>query len=340
MSAVASGFRQLLNILQPGQSFPHLRFVRITSEPASAADIAAAASFFPNLLILHTFSLSEAGFVANYYVDPQAPPQDGPMPVGYCVDDKEIWLADETGSRVLDGEAGEIVLCGENLADGYWNLPELTNEKFQDDPRGGRRIYYTGDLGRFQPDGALVHLGRKDLQVKIRGYRVEIGETELALGQLPSVKEVAVRDWTDEAGEKYLAAYIVPAAPDITVSSLRQALSGHLPDYMTPRRFVLLEKLPKLYNGKLDRQALPEPESVRPHLATDYVAPNTMLERRLADIWERTLHIPQVGVDDRFTDLGGDSLGAARLLVALNELTGRELPFLAARRSQHRARAG
>ena len=334
ISAVASGFRQLLGILQPGQSFPHVRSIRITSEPTLGADIAAAGLFFPNSIMLHTFSLSEGGWVANYYVDPHAQPEDSALPVGYIVDDKEVWLVDEagtklpSGNRASPGDTGEIVLCGADLADGYWNQPELTQQKFQDDPRGsGRRIYATGDLGRFLPDGSLLHLGRMDLQVKIRGYRVEIGETETALRALPSVKDIAVRAWEDAYGEHYLAAYVVPAVPEVTASSLRSALSGQLPDYMAPKTYVMLEKLPQLYNGKVDRRALPQPERVRPNLTTPYAPPATPLETRLADIWAEVLDLDLVGVADRFTDLGGHSLAAVRLLAALDELTGRELPF-------------
>lgn len=328
LSAVASGFRRLLEILGPAHSFPHVRMVRITSEPASAAEIAAAAPFFPNSIFMNTFSLSEGGRVANYYVDPWDVPAQEPLPIGTIVQEIDVWLEDEDGSRTPDGETGEIMIAGPDLASGYWNLPELTAEKFRPHRnKPGWRIYATGDLGRFQPDGSLVHLGRMDNQVKVHGHRVELGEIEATMRTLPSVKDVAVQPWTNVHGETYLAAYVLPAAPEITASTLHRAMAGRMPEYMTPTSYTLLQKLPQLYNGKVDRKALPPPERVRPPLAQPFVEPTTPLETRLAQVWAEVLDLDRVGVEDRFTDLGGDSLAAVRLLAALEELFDRTLPF-------------
>jgi acyl carrier protein len=185
----------------------------------------------------------------------------------------------------------------------------LTAQRFMADPYGdsGARMYRTGDLARWTEDGQLEFLGRVDEQIKLRGFRVEPGEIEALMRQHPDVGEAVVVAREDEPGAKRLVAYVVPvdgSAPAET--ELRALLTSTLPAYMIPSAFVVLETLPLSPNGKLDRQALPQP--VAPHARTDYVPPGTDTERTLTEIWADVLDLDQIGIHDNFFELGGDSI--------------------------------
>ena len=212
---------------------------------------------------------------------------------------------------VPDGEVGELFIGGAGVACGYLKRPSLTAEKFVPDPFSdapGARLYRTGDLARRRPDGNLEFLGRLDHQVKIHGYRIELGEIEAVLGQHGNVRETAVLVH-ETSGSKQLIAYFTPAQqPAPTAVSLQQFLAQQLPDYMIPARFVPLPAMPLTINGKIDRKALPAPESVRPNLPQPYTPPRTAVETTLAQIWAEVLGIAPVGVHDNFFGLGGDSI--------------------------------
>jgi acyl carrier protein len=216
------------------------------------------------------------------------------------------------------------------VARGYLNRPELTAEKFIPDPfsgRAGARLYKTGDLARFLPDGSLEFLGRTDHQVKVRGFRIELAEIETVLGEHPLVREVAVIAREDAPGDKRIVAYIVPRTghgPDI--SDLRNHLKRRLPDYMLPSVFVVLEFMPLSETGKIDRESLPAPEQSRPTLEQSYAAPTTALEKVLAGIFGEVLKIERVGVRDNFFELGGHSLLAARVVSQIRQIFAIELP--------------
>jgi acyl carrier protein len=180
---------------------------------------------------------------------------------------------------------------------------------------GDERLYFTGDLGLMHPDGCLIHLGRKDFQVKVRGHRIELAEIETALLALDTVKEAFVLAADERPEEPRLVAYCVPSRqPAPTVSSLRRALAATLPDYMIPAAFVIIETMPLTATGKVDRQALPAPDRLRPILDTPYVSPRTPIEETLADLWANTLMLDQVGIHDNFLDLGGHSLLATQII--------------------------
>jgi acyl carrier protein len=213
------------------------------------------------------------------------------------------------------------------LAVGYWRQPELTEAAFVSDPDGGEeRLYFTGDLGVMRPDGCLIHLGRKDFQVKIRGHRVEVGEIEAVLSKLDPVKAAIVHPQPDRNGEQRLVAYIV-AAPgkSASIDELRRRLALTLPDFMMPSNFVILEDLPLLPNGKVNRRALPAPGAERPELPELYAAPRNPTEATLAAIWSEVLELKTIGIHDRFLDLGGDSLRGSRILRRTIESLGIEL---------------
>ena len=210
---------------------------------------------------------------------------------------------------------------------GYWNKPGLSAKRFLPDPEGGEeRIFLTGDLGRLRGDGSLEFLGREDHMVKVRGYRVEPGATEAALRGLEWVKDVVVTTQPLPSGDHQLVAYIIPREwPAPTVSKLRQALNSQLPDYLAPSAYVFLKLLPRLPNGKVNRRELPPPNLQRPDLDTAYVIPRTPLEQTLAEIWQEVLNLSQVGAQDHFFELGGNSLNATRVIARIRSRLGVEM---------------
>ncbi len=231
--------------------------------------------------------------------------------IGVPIPDLEVYLLDQYLRPVPIGVPGEIHVGGAGLARGYLDLPELTSQRFVPHPfskRPGARLYKSGDLGRYLPNGDIEYLGRVDLQVKIRGFRIELGEIESVLRQQEAVREASVvaREFGDE---KRLIAYIVlRAGMQIDVTELRRSLKERLPEYMVPAYFVTLDSLPLTAHGKVDFKSLPEPEMERPHLGEEYSPPRTSIEKVLAEIWAETLRINRVGIHDNFFDLGGDSI--------------------------------
>jgi acyl carrier protein len=209
------------------------------------------------------------------------------------------------------------------VARGYLNSPELTAERFIPDPfssEPGSRLYKTGDLVRYRPDGNLKFLGRLDDQTKVRGFRVEPGEIEAALRQHAAVRENVVVARDNGQGSHRLVAYVVAAhEPAPTVSELRGFLEEKLPEYMVPSAFVLLDALPLTPHGKIDRRALPVPDGTRPELNKPFVAPRTPTEKLLAEIWAQVLGVEPIGVQDNFFDLGGHSLLATQIMFRLRD---------------------
>jgi len=259
--------------------------------------------------------------IRQYFVDAATPLPERRVPVGYPIPDRDVLLLDGAGRPVGPGEPGEIVLRSRFLALGYWRRPELTREAFVPDPADPTiRRYRTGDLGVVTEDGCLTHLGRQDLQVKIHGYRIELAEIELALLELPGVREVAVVARPGRAGEQELVAYVVPAAtPTPSPDALRAGLESRLPAYMIPSAFVALSALPVNVSGKVDRQALPAPGRTRA-LPTPPAPPGTPLERALVAIWADVLELDAVGIHDDFLALGGNSLLAMQILARIGDL--------------------
>jgi len=253
------------------------------------------------------------------------------IPIGRPLANREIYILDNYGNPVPVGVSGELHIGGAGLARGYLNRPELTAEKFIPNPFGeepGARLYKTGDLARYLPDGNIEFLGRVDHQVKIRGFRIELGEIEAALGQHPAVREAVVLAPEDAPGEKRLVAYVVAEREPLpTTADLRSFLKEKLPAYMVPAIFVLLDALPLMPNGKVDRRALPAPDRARPESEKSFVAPRDDLELQLTHIWEEVLGVRPVGVRDNFFELGGHSLLAARLFAAIENRLGKKLPL-------------
>ncbi len=252
----------------------------------------------------------------------QVSPDGGLIPLGPPIANTEFHVLDPWLEPQPPGVVGGLHIGGVGLARGYRNQPGLTEDRFimhRFDDEPPRRLYRTGDLARRLADGRIEFLGRDDFQVKIRGFRIELGEIETALARHPGVRECAVDARPDANGTKRLVAYLVPASDSHhTVSELRMYLRESLPDYMVPSAFVVLDALPLSPNKKVDRARLPDPDSQRPDLATPLVEPRTETEKTLVEIWERLLGVDQVGVDDSFFDLGGDSLLALRSIIQAN----------------------
>jgi aspartate racemase len=233
------------------------------------------------------------------------------IPIGKPISNTTVYLLDSTYQPVPIGEAGELCVGGDGLARGYLNQPELTAEKFVPHPfndEPGSRVYRTGDLARYRNDGKIEFLGRVDNQVKISGFRIELGEIETVLMEHPNVQSAVVVARQDAPGEKKLVAYVVLRRPDDERGELRSFLQKKLPAYMVPSEFVALNSLPLSPNGKVDRGALPAPDTMQRKVGEAAVSPQTDLEQKIAGVWRRVLCLEQVSINDNFFDLGGDSL--------------------------------
>lgn len=252
-------------------------------------------------------------------------------PIGRPIANTQVYLLDRHFNPVPIGVPGEIYIGGTALAHGYANRPGLTQERFVPDPFSpdpGARLYKTGDLARYLPGGDVEYLGRMDHQVKIRGFRIEPGEIESVISQHPAVKQAVILVREHPPGDKRLIAYIVPAQqPVLVVSELHGFLKEHLPAYMVPSAFVVLDNLPLTPSGKIDRQALPAPGQARPSLEAEYLAPRTASEKVVCAIWSEVLNLERIGVHDNFFELGGHSLLATQVVSRVRAALSAKLPL-------------
>ncbi|MCA1567661.1 MAG: amino acid adenylation domain-containing protein [Acidobacteria bacterium] len=282
--------------------------------------------------LLNGYGPTETTITATLFEIPPDFDEQSPLrrvSIGRPLINRTAYILDKRGAPVPVGVHGELHLGGASLARGYLHLPHLTAERFVPDPFGrmpGARLYKTGDVVRFQPDGNIEFLGRTDQQVKIRGYRIETEEIEWTLKEHPTVRETIVIAREDKRGDKELVAYIVAHEP-VPSAGLRNFMKGKLPEYMIPTAFVFLESLPLTPNGKLNRRALPAPSRLRAESKNDFVAPRDILELQLCRIWEELLGVEPVDVRDDFFELGGHSLLAVRLMARVEQVAGRTIPL-------------
>ena len=252
------------------------------------------------------------------------------VPIGPPVANIKIYVLDEQLQPVPVGLPGELCISG-GLARGYLNRPELTAEKFVPDPFSrtpNNVLYRTGDKARYLPDGNIDFLGRFDRQVKIRGLRIELGEIETVLGQSPVVRDSAVVAQADQHGDPRLVAYVVPQGDqNNTISDMRDYLKVHLPDYMVPSAYVILDALPTNTSGKLDYRALPAVSISRPAVSAPYAAPRNQQEQDLQRLFSEVLGLDQVGIHDNFFEMGGHSLLATQLVARIRDTLSVELPL-------------
>ena len=285
----------------------------------------------PNSRLLNLYGSSEVSADVTWFDTRAMTKELTNVPIGAPIHNSKIYLFDQYLKPVPIGVVGEIHVGGLGLAQGYLHQPALTDDKFISDPFSrdpGARLYKTGDLGRWLPDGLLEFVGRKDHQVKIRGYRLELGEVETALNKHPNVLENAVTLREASSGGPQLIAYIVPRKkPAPNSDELRRHLGNILPGYMLPSAFVALQAIPKTTSGKMNRLALPKPDPTGSQSGETYVAPRNDYEARLARLWENLLKIHPIGMDDNFFAIGGHSLLAVRLLGLVETEFGTHLPM-------------
>ncbi|MBU8895093.1 non-ribosomal peptide synthetase [Corallococcus sp. H22C18031201] len=250
------------------------------------------------------------------------------VPIGKPVANTHILILDAELQPVPQGVAGELFIGGVQVGRGYLSRPDLTAERFIPDPHAataGARMYRTGDVARWLPDGEIEYLGRADFQVKIRGLRIELGEIESSLEKHPTVRQAVVLAREDKPGQKRLVAYVVAREAEVDTVALRAWLRERLPEYMVPSNVVVLERMPLSPNGKADRKALPAPEMGKADPSRPFEAPRTDVEQKIAQAWKDLLHVEQVGLDDAFFELGGNSLLALQLHRRLTSELGAKL---------------
>ena len=328
----ASVFRHVAAALPPGHHFPALRHLSIGRETVTAGDVALhRARFAPGSVLVNLMGSAETGTMCEMVLDPTIPFDEDGVPVGPPVADTHVVLTGEDGAPVPAGEIGDIVVESEFLALGYWRRPDLDAAVFAPGPSGGpARRCRTGDVGRLRADGCLVHLGRKDARAKVRGQRIDLTGIEAVLRAHPGVRAAVASIREDRPGVERLVAHVVPAAPGaLTVGELQAFVRDRLGTAAVPSAFGFVDALPYAANGKIDRRALPAPPSVRPPLATAYVAPRSPAEETVARIWAEALGIDMVGVHDDFLELGGTSLLAGRVTSAVCAALGVEIPAAA-----------
>ncbi|MFN6478156.1 non-ribosomal peptide synthetase [Nostoc sp. DedQUE07] len=350
LNQTPSAFRQLIQAEQSGITAGELN-LRLVIFGGEALEIKSLQPWFdrhgdtlPQLV--NMYGITETTVHVTYRPLSKADLNHSASVIGRPIPDLQVYILDEYFQPVPIGVRGEMYVGGAGVTRGYLNRPELTKQRFISNVFNQSKLYKTGDLARYLPNGDLEYLGRIDNQVKIRGFRIELGEIETLLASHPAIWESAVLVQEDEPGDtctehldfarwsrsrsKRLVAYVVPQVEQSpTVSELRQFLKAKLPEYMVPSAFVLLESLPLTSNGKVDRRALPKPE-LDSTLLEKFVAPRTPMEEMLAQIWAEVLKVEQVGIHDNFFELGGHSLLATQLLSRIRtsfkvELALREL---------------
>ncbi|MCI5119714.1 MAG: amino acid adenylation domain-containing protein [Candidatus Electrothrix sp. AUS4] len=259
--------------------------------------------------------------------------EDSRIPIGKPIANTQIYIVNRDNQPNPVGVAGEMLIGGAGVTCGYLNRPDLTGEKFIQNifnkESSRHKLYKTGDLARYLPDGSIEVLGRMDNQIKLRGYRIELGEIEAVLENHPAVKQAATIVREDDPGDKRLTAYIALNNDEtFTERELRQYLRSKLPEYMVPSIFIQIKEMPLTLNGKIDRRALPEPAQKRAYLADNFVPPETETEKNISQLWCEILKIDKVGTQDKFFDIGGNSLLSVRLIDLLEKQTGIALPIV------------
>ncbi|MDO3623332.1 non-ribosomal peptide synthase/polyketide synthase [Ralstonia pseudosolanacearum] len=311
--------------------FPQLRYLMVGGDVLDPATIAMVLREGAPQHLLNGYGPTETTTFATTHLI-QAVAAGRGIPIGRPIANTQIYVLDAYQQPVPLGVTGEIYVGGAGVGLGYLNRPELTAERFVVNPfhgEGRERMYKTGDLGRWLPDGSLEYQGRADAQVKLRGFRIELGEIEARLSQCAGVREAVVIVREDTPGERRLVAYYVSGEANVSgeaieAQALREQLQASLPEYMVPAAYVRLEHLPLTPNGKLDRRGLPAPEG-QAYASKAYEAPQGEVEQTLVGIWQTLLGVERVGRHDDFFALGGHSLQAVRLVAQVRTQLGAEL---------------
>ena len=302
------------------ERLPHLKYWTTSGEALTGDLLERFRERLPAGVLLNLYGSSEVAADVTW-CEPRGENDSVTVPIGRPIDNSQIYLLDSGLQPVPIGATGELYVGGAGLARGYHRRPDLTAEKFIPDPFGGRpgaRLYRSGDLALFRPDGTIEYMGRSDHQVKVRGFRIETGEVEAVLETHPMVRSAVVVALEEAPGDKFLAAYILAReGQDFDAEILRGYLKTKLPEHSVPSAFVALDELPLTPSGKVDRRALPAIREVRRSQAADYVAPRNPTEELIAEIWANALGVERVGIHDNFFDLGGHSLLAMRVVAGI-----------------------
>jgi amino acid adenylation domain-containing protein/non-ribosomal peptide synthase protein (TIGR01720 family) len=310
----------------------HLRWMMLTGEALSAALAGSWNNYYPGIKLINAYGPTEASDdVTHYVVDREPPGTQKGIPIGKALQNLHVYIMDQNLSLCPVGVRGEICVSGIGVGKGYWKEPQKTALSFVTNPYGSEigdpdcaRLYKTGDIGYFRHDGVIVCLGRKDRQIKVRGNRIELGEIETQMLTHDKIKEVAVLANKDKKGDYFLCAYFVLKSPAQAIPGastetslifeLREFLLKELPDYMVPAYFIRLEQIPLTPNGKIDKKALPEPEL---KVDEQYVPPGNELEKKLVEIYESVLDKKDIGINENFFMIGGDSIKSIQIISRL-----------------------
>lgn len=317
----------------PNHQLTALRYAFFVGDRLTRRDVMRLRHLAPNVTCINSYGSTETQRAVGYYrVPTQLEPDKATYSLGRGMPNVQLLVLNQQQQLAGIGELGEIYVRSPHLAKGYLNDALLTQMRFIANPFtqiANDRLYKTGDLGRYLPDGTLEFAGRADRQIKIRGFRIEPEEIEHALVQHPDIQEAVVVLHEGRSGRKHLVAYLIPVEGTTPFRKyLRNFLWQKLPDYMIPAVFVLLESLPLTPNGKIDYAALPEPVPLRSELQSTFVAPKNIIERKLVKIWEEVLEIRPIGIKDSFFELGGHSLLAVRLFSRIEQEFGKNLPLV------------
>ena len=318
--------------LHPEEVAGRTRMFVIGGENLTAEAIAFWEKFAPDTVLINEYGPTETVVGCCIYRVPRATHTAGSIPIGRPIANTQLYILDEDRQPVAVGTMGELYIGGAGVARGYLNRPDLTAERFLPDPFSatpGARLYKTGDLARYLPDGNIVYLGRLDDQLKVRGFRIEPGEIIAVLGGHPAVRASHVAAREHRAGDVRLVMYVVPTPGfDVTADTLQAFLAEYLPEYMVPTTFVRVSALPLTPNGKIDVAALPAPDAINDMRAGgDDGGPLTPIQSRLVEIVATVLSIERVGIDDDFFMLGGHSLLCVQLMSRIRDGFGVELPL-------------
>jgi amino acid adenylation domain-containing protein len=286
----------------------------------------------PGTRFINEYGPTETVVGCCVYEVPQSPLEAGPVPIGRPIANTQLYVLDQHLQPVPIGLVGELYIAGAGLARGYLHRPALTAERFIPHPfsaQAGERLYKTGDLVRYRPDGILEFLGRNDHQVKLRGFRTELGEIENVLRQHPAVHDTVVTMREIRQGDERLVAYAVLKQDQAaSAHELRQFMEQKLPLSMVPTHLILLDTFPLTTNGKVDYRQLPAPETGRQEVKTAYAPPHTAIERSIAACWQDVLQVEKVGLHDNFFDLGGHSLLLTQVYQKLEQSTQAEITLV------------
>lgn len=312
-------------------AFQHLETLLFGGEAVSCRWVRAVLNGKQPSRLLHVYGPTENTTFSTWHLVKMLPEEANTVPIGSPIANTQVYVLDQHMQPVPAGVPGELYLGGAGLARGYFRRPAITAESFVPDPfstEEGRRLYKTGDLVRYRPDGAIEFLDRLDGQVKIRGFRVELGEIETLLQQYPAIKEAVVVVWEDTSENKRLVAYVVPEPfQAVNRSQLRRYLQTRLAAYMLPSAIITLERLPLNPNGKVDKKGLPTPELSQQSETKEYLPPRNHIEELLAGIWATLLGLDAVDIYDNFFEIGGHSLLATQVISHVRSILHVNLPL-------------